>query len=240
VRYYFNGYDAAAYPYKWLFFEEYDREALDYLENEENGYSDAHVYLPFVYTYYLWWTKADPFEADISLEDPSKDPESIGRFSFMDQGHTLNSEYLFYRYGYSGPEIDLFRKWHFEEHDTGAYILFTDPFHNSEFFMPGYKLTDALTLDKSFITIVDGEKDMSFYGWITVPDGAEYRVRLVTDNGTEEAEIIADNGEEGGSICFIISSVYEDFYQSGKQLFNVYAVRDGEETLLVSCDMKNA
>ena len=238
ARYYFNGYDAVAYPYKWLFFEEYDKDALAFLEDEENGYADAHVYLPFIYTYYLWWTQADPYETCISLDDPMTDPESIGRFSFMDQGHTLNGEYLFYRYGYSGPEIELFRKWHFEEYDMGSYILFTDPFHNSVFFKKDFRLSDDLVIENAYVTIVDGEKDMSFYGWIRVNDSSEYRVRLITDKGTEEAEIIAENGEDGGTVCFIISSVYEDFYQSGTQLFNVYKVKNGEETLLVSYDMK--
>ncbi|MBO4291544.1 MAG: glycosyltransferase family 39 protein [Lachnospiraceae bacterium] len=218
--YYFDGFDKDAYPYKWLFFEEYDKDALQYLESDKNEYRSAQIYLPFVYTYYLWWTKANPFETNISMEEMGADPEQIGRFH-MSQGHNLNGEYLFYRFGYSEPEIELFRQWHFKEHVMGSYVLMTDPFGNPEFFRDNCVLSDEVTLQKAYLDAKDDGKAL-LYGWLKLRDQKPCEVTLELDDESLQAQVISEQLEENGTVTFIFELDYEEFYQSDKKLFQVF------------------
>ena len=232
--YYFTKYDEKAYPYKWLFFEEYPEEALEYLENPENGFEDAKVYLPFVYSYYLWWTKASPYDTGISIAAGEDDPSEIGRFS-MKAIHNLNGEFMFYRFGYSEPEVDLYRRWHFKEQIMGSYYLLTDPFDNADFFRGDLKLSDSVTVKKAYIDIEDDWETAKFYGWLEFPEGIgdKVSVNMENDDGIKNADIIGINND-GKEVVFMFEFDYESCYQSEKKLFNVYLNDENDTSLLSS------
>ena len=139
----------------------------------------------------------------------------------MSQGHNLNGEYLFYRFGYSEPEIELFRQWHFKEHVMGSYVLMTDPFGNPEFFRDNCVLSDEVTLQKAYLDAKDDGKAL-LYGWLELKDPKPCEVILELDDESLQAEVISEQLEENGTITFIFELDYEEFYQSNKKLFQVF------------------
>ena len=239
ARYYFGPYDEDAYPYQWLFFEEYDRKAMNYLEDPENGYEKNTVYLPFIYTYYLWSAKANPYDTMLQMNAEDPDPDKIGRYS-MTQGHNLNGEYLFYLRGYSGPEIEQFRKWHFTEHEMGNFVLMTDPLGNPPFFGDGYEIADGVQLEKAYLDAVDEEKAI-LYGWILTGSSMEGKISisLELDKCTIKAEVAEMENANARELSFVFRDLdYEAFYQSKKKLFRITASdKNGREVRSESCEI---
>ena len=240
ARFYFTAFDQFAYPYKWLFFEPYDDEIFEFLDDPANGYTENDVFLPWLYTYYLWAQKPDPRNLDLfdSIENGS-DIYRIGRYR-MDSGVDLSSEYVIYKYGYTQESIALFRGLHFNEYETEHFIIFLDPLHDLEFFKENNTLgkagADQIVLTKSYISYVGGV-DIAFYGWVKVPDNPEtVRISIMTESGEIEGEILDDSAGEERTICFQFVMDVQEYFGYNEKTFRVEGL-DENGKVIYSAEM---
>ena len=240
--FYFTKFDSFAYPYKWLFYEPYDAELFNYLDDPGNGYTENTVYLPWNYNYYLWAMKLNPLDLQL---DPdafgSGGITEIGRYR-TDGGVNLNSEYVFYYSEYQN--IDYFRnQLHFNEYDTDHFVLFLDPLHDISFFDDNHVLGNTehgdVIITKSYISDV-GNNMMSFYGWITLPDDFGENVKIYIENeyGFLDAEILSDSSESDRTICFQVTLDYPAFSACNTRVFHLEGIdQNGNCVNNISSDM---
>ncbi len=225
--YYFTKYDDFAYPYKWLFFERYDAEIFEFLDDPKNGYTENEVFLPWNYNYYLWEIKEDPAVTNL---DPNAIGDggiaSIGRYRF-DSGVALNCEYVFYKWGYTKENINLFRNTlKFNEYETENFIVFLDPLHDISFFrnnnVIGTTKSGDVTILKSYMSVLE-DGSVSFYGWISIPEdfGDSVAVFVNTEYGDLNANIVADTIDDGRTVCFAITLDYGAVSQCYTQIFRI-------------------
>ena len=244
VGFYFNSFDEYAYPYKWLFYTPYDEEMFAFLDDPDNGYTENDVFLPWNYMYYLWAVKPNPLELNmIQSTDGDRDIKEFGRYK-MTESINFNSEYVIYKYGYTGENIDYFTNvLHFDVYETDNYYLFLDPLHNLSFYRDdsilGYADGDEIILKKSYISdVADGQA--LFYGWISIPDdfGNNIQVSMITENGQQSAEILADTSEDERIICFQFSITLDEYFNTDTRIFRVTGYDDNDNvTYAVEKDM---
>ena len=245
ARFYFTKFDSYAYPYKWLFFENYDKEIFEFLEDPANGYTDNQVFLPWVYTYYLWAVNPDPEE--VRLKDclpEDREIFQIGRYR-MDGGIDLSSEYVVYKYGYTEESIAYMRSLHFNEYETEHFILFLDPLHDNPFFGENVVLgSDGgkdLILTKSYVSDI-GNGQLAFYGWIDIPEdfGQCVNISMRPETGEVfEAEILADTYDSGRTVCFQFVMSADEFFNASEGTFTVEGSDEsGKAVHTVRCVMK--
>ncbi len=239
ARFYFTAFDSYAYPYKWLFFENYDEEIFAYLDDPANGYTENQVFLPWPYTYYLWAATPDPREVKLRECLPEdREIYQIGRYR-MDSGIDFNSEYVIYKYGYTEETIALFRSMHFNEYETEHFIIFTDPLHGMEFFKDNVKLGSAketdIILTKSYVSDI-GNGQLAFYGWIDIPEdfGQTAQVSMITDDGEITSEILADTTGEKRTVCFQFVMSTEKYFSSGDKLFRISGLDESGNVIVIA------
>jgi hypothetical protein len=257
AKFYFTEFDSYAYPYKWLFFETYDEEIFTFLEDPANGYADNQVFLPWVYTYYLWAVNPDPNELKLREWLPEdREIYQIGRYR-MDGGIDLSSEYVVYKYGYTEESIAYMRSLHFKEYETKHFILFLDPLHDISFFGENVVLGSAkgkeLILTKSYVSDI-GNGQLAFYGWIDIPEdfGENVSVSMKAENSEASsdeiqssagavynAEILADTADGGRTVCYQFVLGADEFFDSGDKTFVVEGTDESGTTITtVKCEIK--
>ena len=243
VKFYFTEFDEFAYPYKWLFFERYDDEIFEYLDDPNNGYTDNYVFLPWLYTYYLWETKADPYKTNLTdLLADDTNVYQIGRYR-MDSGIDFSSEYVFYKYGYTEENMELFRSLHFNEYETEHYITFLDPLHGREFYtennLLGTTAKGDVVLTKSYVSLTENMQ-LAFYGWIDIPTdlGQTIKVSLDTERSIIDGEILADSINEKRTVCYQFVMDIDEFFGYEEMFFHVEAMdENGNSVYSFDTDM---
>ena len=226
TAFYFTKFDEKAYPYKWLFYEPYDEEILEYLDDPVNGFTNTPVHTPWNYMYYLWSDKTNPFEANmIQPAEGDRDIKEIGRYK-MNTDVNLSDVFIYYKYGFTAETHNYFQNVLHEDYlETEHFITYFSPFRDSTFFDTNVLLANTeygdILLEKAYIGSVDGET-APFYGWIEIPESvSEVHVSLVIDEGIIECPVIADDTEEKRIICFMVDIPYESFYLSEIRDFTV-------------------
>ncbi|MCR5477748.1 MAG: glycosyltransferase family 39 protein [Lachnospiraceae bacterium] len=243
--YYVSRYDEWAYPYKWLFYEPYDPQIMDYLDDPENGYADRTVHLPWNYMYYLWEAKPDPRELNlVQAEEGDRDIKQIGRYT-MEGGVNLNEEYVIYKYGYTAENHALYRRLCFTPFETEHFVLYLDPLRRYSFFGKNAALESLrggpVTVRESYISYTDDRA--VFYGWVILPEdfGSEIRVTLTSDAGEKDLPIVSDVYDGGRVICFMQEIDPDDFFGSTEKSFAVYGydagVPVGEAVRAIEADL---
>lgn len=222
--YYFTSFDEDAYPYKWLFYEPYDEEIFEYLDDPANGFTENDVHLPWNYMYYLWTAKADPMEIQmVQSEEGDRDIKEFGRYK-MTEGVNFNQEYVIYKYGFTEDTIAYFRNLHFTEYETDHFIIFLDPLHGYTFFGENVLLGNTedgdVILSNAYLSDI-GNGQVALYGWVDLPDdfGDAVSVLLQTEEDTFNMEILADTYDNGRTVCFQIILDYESFYNYKTKIF---------------------
>ncbi len=226
-RFYFTDFDSYAYPYKWLFYEPYDEELFDFLEDPKNGYTENSVFLPWNYMYYVWASKADPHALNmIQASEEDRDIHQIGRYKMLG-GIQYNSEYIEYKYGYTEENRAYFEDvLHFIPMETDHFVLFLDPFHDCPLFQKNLVLGSAkegnITLEKAYLDDA-GNGQASLYGWIHLPASVNdiATVSLTMDGSVIPLPVIADTTEDDRVICFMGNVNYESFYSSSQKIFSL-------------------
>ena len=244
AKFYFTEFDTFAYPYKWLFFEPYDDEIIDFLDDPTNGYTENTVFLPWNYMYCMWLTKADPRELHmIQPTEGNRDIHEIGRFR-MDEGVDLTSEYVIYKYGNTADTINYFRNiLHFNELETEHFILFLDPMHDISFYDDNTVLGSVngreLILTKSYLSPIDNGQ-ITFYGWVRVPDEIteQINVSMITEQGIIESMILDDSYNDGRTVCFQFVMNMDEFFGYKEMTFRVEGMdSNGNVTFRTDKDM---
>lgn len=235
AKYYFTDFNTSAYPFNWLFFQDYETLGDFVEEHEGEAFLERATAYPLNYIYYLLEFEVNPYEFNLPAN---------GKERYLQ--HDINEyfDYTDYRYNYVVYEKDassqeLLESIGYERREAGEFLYYVTP-------MEGF--AEEQHMDEFFVMdhLAYADTSIQMSGWcidktVNRPFAS---VILKTEDETYQAEMLArkdvakllDNEAcaDSGYLFMLPLELFET--EGDLQLYGVNA--DGAETLLYSWNNK--
>lgn len=236
AKYYFTEFNTAAYPFNWLFYEDYEALGDFAEEHEGEAFLERATAYPMNYVYYLLEFEVNPYEFNLPMN---------GKEKYLQ--HDINEyfDYTDYRYNYVVYEKDissqeLLEGMGYEQYVAGQFLYYVTPVegfvekqHVDELFAMDY-----LAYGGDFIQLsgwcVDKSKNQAFSSVVLKTESETYHAEVLVRS--DVAKLVENEACTNSGYLFMLPL---DLFETSGDL-QLYGIdKDGTETLLYTWTNKN-
>ncbi|MBQ8041858.1 MAG: glycosyltransferase family 39 protein, partial [Alphaproteobacteria bacterium] len=188
AKYYFTEYNAAAYPFNWLFYESYD-DVGDFVEEHKGAeFLKRATAYPWNYVYYLLEFEVSPYDFNL----PTNGKETYLQHDINEYLEQTDYHYNYVAYIQDTSSQDCLERMGYDKYPTGDFIYYVTPL---ERFVEEQHAGDLFSLDSlvyagDFIQLsgwcVDAAAGQAFTSVILKIDEQVYRAEMQARNDVEQ------------------------------------------------------
>lgn len=230
-KYYFAEFNTDAYPFNWLFYEDYESLGDFVKEHKGEAFLERATAYPLNYIYYLLEFEVDPYEFNLPVN---------GKERYLQ--HEIN-EYLAhtdYRYNYVVYEKDnssqqLLDDMGYEKYEAGEFMYYVTPLENYTEKQHAGELfaIDYLAYGESYIQMsgwcVDETNKQTFASVVLKGESEVYRAEVLARN--DVAKLAENDAYVNCGYVFLLPT---DLFEKSQDLYLYGIGTDGTKTLLYS------
>lgn len=228
VKYYFKDYNESAYPFNWLFYEDYEDVGEFLKEHEGEAFTKRATSYPWNYIYYLLEFEIDPYEFNL--------PEN-GKERYLQHDINEYMDYIDYNYNYVVYKKDqssqvVLESMGYEKYDLENFIYYVTPlekFEEKEYGQGLFEL-EFLACGNDYVQVsgwaADAENEQPFKSIVIELDGEEYEAALY---GREDVATQLGNSVylESGFLFMLPTDTFTS------QKVKIYGITQYDEKIIV-------